>query len=136
MTEKELKKLSRNELLELLLQQTRRTEELEKKLEESERNLRNKTLTISNAGSIAEAALQVNGVFEAAEAAAKQYLDNIKECSVRADRMLADTEQRCAEMEKSALEKFMALKPEIDELHSKLQGFGSADLNRDDFVSE
>ena len=36
---------------------------------------------LKNAGSIAEAALALNGVFESADKAAAQYLENIKRCS-------------------------------------------------------
>ena len=35
-------------------------------------------LLLSEAGSIAEAALRLNGVFEAAQAAADQYLDSVR----------------------------------------------------------
>jgi hypothetical protein len=78
MTEKELKKLNRKQLLELLLKQTEYSESLEKKLEDLERKLEDKLLIETEAGSIAEASLKLNGVFEAAQAAADQYLENIK----------------------------------------------------------
>ena len=81
MTEKELKKLSRRQLLELLLEQTERADQLQAKLDEAERRLRDRTLTESEAGSIAEAALRLNGVFESAEAAAAQYIENVKKLS-------------------------------------------------------
>ncbi|MBR6780271.1 MAG: hypothetical protein IKM24_04555, partial [Clostridia bacterium] len=41
-------------------------------------------LAVGNAGSLAEAALQINGVFAAAEAAAEQYLDNVRTSSLSA----------------------------------------------------
>lgn len=91
MTEKELKRLSRTELLELLLQQTRERELLEKRLEEAERKLEDRQLQIEKAGDIAQAALAVNGVMEAAQAAARQYLENI-------ERMERETRRRCDEM--------------------------------------
>jgi len=79
MTGKELKKLSRAELLELLLEQVEENEKLRQKNEELEKRLEDRVIKITEAGSIAEAALKLNGVFEAAEAAAKQYLDSLKE---------------------------------------------------------
>lgn len=79
MTDKELKKLSRAELLELLLEQVEENEKLCQKNLELEKQLEDRVIKISEAGSIAEAALTLNGVFEAAEAAAKQYLDSLKE---------------------------------------------------------
>jgi len=79
MTGKELKKLSRAELLELLLEQVEENEKLRQKNEELEKKLEDRVIKITEAGSIAEAALKLNNVFEAAEAAAKQYLDSLKE---------------------------------------------------------
>ena len=78
MTENELKKLSRKQLLELLLKQTERVEELEAEIADLQVKLDDKTVGVSESGSIAEAALKLNGVFEAAQAAADQYLENIK----------------------------------------------------------
>ena len=78
MTDKELKKLSRAELLELLLIQTKEVDRLQKELNETKAKLEDKNIIIDNAGSIAEAAIKLNGVFEAAEKAAKQYVENMK----------------------------------------------------------
>lgn len=78
MTEKELKKLNRKQLLELLLRQTERVETLEQELSETKQKLEDRRITEMKAGSIAEAALRLNGIFEAAEAAAAQYVDNVK----------------------------------------------------------
>lgn len=82
MTEKQLKKLSRRELLEMLVVQTRKVEQLEKQLEETNRKLNDKMITIENCGSLADAVMQLNGVFEAAQKAAEQYLENIRGRSV------------------------------------------------------
>ena len=79
MTDKELKRLSRAELLELLLEQVEENEALRAEAAELKRQLADRIIVMENAGSIAEAALRLNGVFEAAEAAAKQYVDSLKE---------------------------------------------------------
>ena len=86
MTDKELRKLSRAELLEMLIQQTERNEELEAELKKAKTELRNRAITIENAGSLAEAALQINGVFEAADRAAKQYLRNVQRMAEKGSR--------------------------------------------------
>lgn len=78
MTEKKLRKLSRRELLEMLVVQTRKVESLEKQLEETNQKLQDKMIQIENSGSMAEAVMRLNGVFEAAENAARQYLENIR----------------------------------------------------------
>lgn len=79
MTEKELRKLSRRDLLELLIEQGKEVRELRQKLAEAEAALAERTLAVENAGSLAEAALRLNGVFEAAQAACDQYLFNIRQ---------------------------------------------------------
>lgn len=78
MTDKQLRKLNRRELLEMLITQTRRVEQLEKQLEEANKKLYDKMIIIENSGSLAEAVMKLNGVFEAAQNAAQQYLDNIQ----------------------------------------------------------
>ena len=78
MADEELKKLKRNELLERLVQLTRENEELKAELVELRAKLADRTLDLLDTGSIAEASLKLNGVFEAAQAAANQYLDNIE----------------------------------------------------------
>ena len=65
MTEKELKKLNRYQLLELLLVQTERADSLEQKVERLQAQLDERELRFSQLGSIAEASVYVSGVFEA-----------------------------------------------------------------------
>lgn len=86
MTDRELRKLSRVELLELLLQQMKENERLTEEKERLGMKLMSRQIELDNTGSIAEAALKINGVFEAAEAAAAQYVENIK----RVQRSAAD----------------------------------------------
>lgn len=72
------KRMSRKDLLELLVIQSEKIDELEIELKRVNELLNDKEIKISKAGSIAEAALQLNGVFEAAEKAVGQYLENVK----------------------------------------------------------
>lgn len=74
MTEKELRKLNRYQLLELLVVQTERANKLQARLDAAEQELEMQNIKISSLGSIAEASLQLSGVFEAAQAAADRYL--------------------------------------------------------------
>ena len=75
---KELKRLSRQELLELLLAQTEELQRCREENEELKEKLEDRELKLSNAGSIAEAALSLSGIFEAAQKAADEYLYNIR----------------------------------------------------------
>lgn len=78
MTDKELKKLSRAELLEMLIAQVKENNSLKRQVETLQEKLRNRQIQIEEAGSIAEASLRINHVFEAAQKAAEQYLENVK----------------------------------------------------------
>lgn len=78
MTDKELRRLSRAELLEMLLAQTEENERLQAELDDAKRALEDRRIEASRAGSLAEAALKLNGVFEAADKAARQYVENVQ----------------------------------------------------------
>lgn len=78
MTDAELKKLKRHELLQMLLEQSKTVEALKAELEEKNKLLEERSIKLAESGSIAEAALKLNDIFEAAQAAADQYLYNIK----------------------------------------------------------
>ena len=69
MTDNDVKKLSRKDLLEMLIDQSREIESLRAKLSEAEAALKNREIAIDKAGSIAEASLLLNGDFEADQAA-------------------------------------------------------------------
>ena len=120
MTEKELKKLSRADLLEMLIDQSEEMQQIQNKLSEAEAELNKRQIAIDEAGTIADAALQLNGVFEAAQAACGQYMENIRTLSDRQEEVcrkreeesiqrsaqrLAETETRCAAMEAQTKEK-------------------------------
>lgn len=91
MEKKKLQKLSRIELLELLLEQTHENEVLREKLQKAETLLADRHLRVMEAGDLAQAALAVNGVMDAAQKAAEQYLMNIQDMQRR-------TEEACARM--------------------------------------
>lgn len=78
MTKKELRRLSRMDLLEMLLEQSKEVERLQAELETVKKQLNDRRIMEQEAGSIAEAALRLNKVFEAAQQAADQYLENIR----------------------------------------------------------
>ena len=87
MTDKELHKLKRSELLEIMIEQGKEMERLQRRLSEAEGKLQERRLVMENAGSIAEAALQINQVFEVAQQAADQYLESIrKSCDFQSDK--------------------------------------------------
>ena len=78
MTDKEFKRLSRAQLIEIIYRLQLELDKVndEKQLLESE--LKDKRLRLSNAGNIADAALEINNCFRSAQNAAEQYLNEIK----------------------------------------------------------
>lgn len=88
MAGKDLRKLSKTELLELLVEQGRENIALRERLERAETELAERRLLLEESGSIAEAALKLSGIFEAAQRAIDLYRENC--------------EQECAEMLKKA----------------------------------
>ena len=78
MTDKELKKLSRSELLEILLDQAQEIELLNEQIDILKAKQKTKEIKLQEAGSIAEASLKLTEVFEEAQKAADIYLENAK----------------------------------------------------------
>lgn len=114
MTEKDLKKLSRIELLELLIEQTEENQLLAEQINTLRAQLENRRITIEESGSIAEASLKLNGVFEAAQAAADEYLENVR-------RSQAQSETLVARAEELAREKVTQMISEADERCRKME---------------
>ena len=83
MTEKDIKKLSRADLLQMLIDQSEELASVKERLAAAEKKLQDRTLVMDRAGSLAEAALQLNGVFEAAEASCQQYMENLRAVTAR-----------------------------------------------------
>ena len=78
MTDRELRKMSRLDLLEVLLTQSREIETLKSEIEVLNRKIDDRDIVMSHSGSIAEASLVINNVFEAAQKAADQYVNSVK----------------------------------------------------------
>lgn len=79
MQEKQLHKLGKTDLLTLIYKQEKEIQRLTKEVEELKQQLDDRTIQIKEAGSIAEASLKINKIFEVAQQAADEYLRSIKE---------------------------------------------------------
>lgn len=95
MTEQELRKMGRSDLVELLLILSRENVQLREELEAAKIKLAERSVRMEKVGSMAEASLALNGVFEAAQAAAEQYLEQIRQ-------MEQESRQRCERMQELA----------------------------------
>ena len=145
MTDKELKKLSRSALLEMLLEQSRENDRLRAQVEELARQLSDRQFKIDQAGSIAEASMQINQVFESAQAAAEQYLENIRalsgrqeqicrrleeESTQKANALLAETERKCRTMEAATTEKCARMTKEAEESADRIWADAQARIQK------
>lgn len=99
MTEKELRKLNRYELLEMLLAQGKKLERLERELAEANERLAQRQQIVATSGTMAEAAMRLNRVFEAADSATKEYLNNME---LIANSLLDDARRKAARIIKDA----------------------------------
>ena len=131
MTDRELQKLKRVELLQLLVEQSRELDALRRELEETKKQLADRELHMQEAGSIAEASMQLNGVFEAAQRAADQYLESIRYQSEHVEEkcaaLEAATRLRCEQRVKEAEATVQQAQKDSDEcwrdVKGKLEGF-------------
>ena len=78
MTDKEFKRLSRAQLIDIIYQFQLQIDKLNEEKQELESELADKRLRLQSAGNIAEAALEINDCFRSAQNAAEQYLNEIK----------------------------------------------------------
>ena len=114
MTQYEMKKLSRKELLQLAAEESAQIRILQEHLEIAENELHKREININEAGSIAEASMKLSNVFEAAQEACRLYTDNIQRLSER-------QESICAEIEKETKEKAAAYEAEVISRSEKLE---------------
>lgn len=95
MADKPLDNFSREELLALVQEQQLRIESLQRQLGE-------RVLVMDEAGSIAQAALALSGVFGASQQAADRYLESVEHLKARQEAdynlRLAQAEEQCREM--------------------------------------
>lgn len=98
MTEKELKKLGKAELVEMLNTQNKKMERLEEELSEARARLEQRDVAISQCGTLSEAALKLSGIFEDADRAAEQYRESIRDREAEADRIIDDANLRAEEI--------------------------------------
>ena len=110
MTDKEFKRLSRSQLIEIIYQLQLKQDELTADNEQLSKALADKRLRVRKAGNIAEAALEIHNVMQAAQDAAEHYLEEIqlrvddekqrilKKANDKAAEIIAKAQQEAAEI--------------------------------------
>lgn len=105
---KELKSLNRSELIEIIYQLKKSEQELQKENETLRKMLDSKRITLSNAGSIADAALALTNIFTTAQESADIYLEEIKQRKAEIERdytlIIDDANNKADEIVKKAAE--------------------------------
>ena len=125
MINKELKHLNRRELVDIIYQLKKNEQEMQEEIESLKNELQDKRIRISEAGSIADAAMSVTDVFSNAQMTADLYLreissmreDTEKECSKR----IEETENRVIDILTDAKKKLDILKAAYNNEYSKWQ---------------
>lgn len=123
------RKQSRAELTALAASQAQEIAELRAQLEKAQEQLRERQIVCERAGTMADAAMTLSGVFKAADEAAAQYLENIRAFTEKqngiceqierttreqAEAMLRETEERCRAREKEAAAYWEKLSDKFD----------------------
>ena len=125
MISKELKHLSRQELVDIIYQLKKNEQEMQEEIESLKNELEDKRIRISTAGSIADAAMSVTNVFSTAQMTADLYLreisymkeDTEKECAKK----IEEAEKKVKEIFTDAEKKFDTLKAAYKSEYVKLQ---------------
>ena len=108
MITKELKRLSRRELVDIIYQMKKNEQEMQDEIASLKESIEDRRIRISESGSIADAALAVTNVFSSAQDAAEIYLQEIlsmkedaeKECARKVEEAKEEAEQIIANAEK------------------------------------
>lgn len=95
MISKELRKLSRRELMDIIYQMKKNEQKLQEEIGSLQEALQDKRIRLAEAGSISEAAASITNVFSAAQKTADLYLHEIS-C------MKEETEKECVKMVEEA----------------------------------
>ena len=89
MISKELKRLNRRELVDIIYQLKKNEQEMQEEIATLKKEIQDRRIRMSTAGSIADAAMSVTDVFSTAQMTADIYLREISQ-------MKEDTENECA----------------------------------------
>lgn len=102
MTDKEFKRLKRADLLEIIYRLQENEEKYREAITRMKKQLEEKQTRIENAGSIAEAAISLSGVFAAAQDAADRYLKDIDRLRKEAAMELENAKKEAARIRAEA----------------------------------
>lgn len=82
MSKSDLHKLGKTELLQIIYEQEKQITTLKSEIENLNKKIDDRTIDLKEAGSIAEASLKINKIFEEAQKAADEYLNSVKKLGI------------------------------------------------------
>ena len=125
MISKDLKRLSRWELVEIIYQLKKNEQEMQEESESLKNELQDKRIRISEAGSIADAAMSLTNVFSTVQTTADIYLREISLMKEDTEKIFAkkieDTEKKVEEILADGEKKFDILKAAYQSEYAKWQ---------------
>lgn len=139
MTDRELRRLHREDLLQILIAQQKQIQDLSAALEDTEKTLSDRKIAIEESGSLAEAALKLNDVFTSAQQAADLYISETREridaLRAEADAAVSKARAEAAEIlrqaRKEAADMLDDARREADRLRYEVNGERHPDMATD-----
>ena len=78
MTDKEFRRLKRSQLIDIIYHLEKNLEEQKEQIEELQKQLDDRTIRIQKAGTLADAAVELNQLLETAQATVDQYTGSVE----------------------------------------------------------
>ncbi|MCD8325660.1 MAG: hypothetical protein LUC90_02930, partial [Lachnospiraceae bacterium] len=123
MADKDLRRMNHGGLIEIIYALQNDENTLRKEIDDLRRQRDDKLIRLNQAGSIAEAALSLNHIFEDAQNASRQYLDSIAALNARgeeqANEIVEKARQQAEEVKKEAQEQARITGEEAENKHEE-----------------
>lgn len=132
MPDRELRRLHRTELVEIIFALKQSEDQLKAENAALTAQLQDRRIHIQNAGSIAQAALELNKVFEAAQAAAEDYLASVQAgaSDAGADAVLAQARAQAEALKQQTEAECRAMTAEAQRQRARTEAECQAMLDR------
>ena len=120
---KELKKLSRRELVDIIYQLKKNEQDLQQEIDFLKAEIEDKRIKVSNAGSIAEASAAITDLFSTAQNTADLYLQEIEHIKEK-------TDEECARRLEEVNKKIYSILDEAQHNYANLKQRYQADYKK------
>ena len=125
MVSKELKRLSRRELVDIIYQLKKNEQELQDQISSLQESLQERRIRMSVAGSIAEAATDITNIFAAAQRTADLYLQEIscmkQDAQLECSKMVEDAKDQVVQILSDGEKQYAALNARYEIDYKKWQ---------------